>query len=664
MNIQENNTNSEMSTVSVEDNSHSINRYEAIAEIEKSAFSALETYSNVHRGHGQHSMVTTYLYEKARDIVLEYLHLNRKNYHVIFSSPRQSKTIMAVLKRESYFTLSSHDLGLSIGVRATAVKRNSLPHSIKFLSGGGTSRLVSPGRLTRAHIPERFEAGTPSIINIILFTKALKLCLQRGDDYIKKLSINPESTAKILYDDETLKLSGRELMNEVKNQVVGKDKTVPSIEGEIPFINFDNAATTPTFIPVWDAFRKSLKPDEQLKEDIISQVREICSNMLSAPQSSFDITFISNTTEALNLCAESLAKETDNIAPVILSSLLEHSSNDLPWRDISHADIIRISTDKDGFLDLEQLEKILQEYNVSSKYQGKRIKLVTLTGASNVLGVYNDLEKISKVVHSYDAKLLIDAAQMVAHRKIDMNSLDIDYMAFSAHKVYAPFGCGVLISKKGLLNFSPDEMQDIQIAGEENTAGIAALGKAILLLERIGMDTIETEERELTSHLLEGMGKIPGITIHGISDKDSDSFMSKGGVVAFSLKGMISFRIARELAQRGGIGVRAGCHCAHILVKHVLGIPPWAQKIQHIMLGLFPKLELPGITRVSLGIENSKQEIDEFLKVLNKISSLANKTNGKKMDNPEINKKQNRQIKLQLENFVESVSRRIFETVN
>lgn len=660
MNIQELNITSEMTTRPSGGETTGKNNYPFI-ELEKAVYAALETYSNVHRGHGHYSMATTRLYEKAREIVLDYLGLERNQYRVIFSSPRKAHAISAYLPAGSFHLLSSADLGLSIGVRAIAVKRNTLPRRIPFLSGGGTSRLVSPDRLTQAQKPERFEAGTPSIINIIMFSKALKLSLQFGDDFIRKAEPGTESVNNILYDDQLLKLYGRDLLEELKSQLIGKDQLVPSIDGEVPFINFDNAASTPTFLPVWDAFRMSLILNEEIKKDIITEVRNICRSILGAPRSTYDITFTSNTTEAINLCAESLANEKENIEPVIISSLLEHSSNDLPWRDISNAEIIRLSIDEEGFLDPDQLEMLLKEYNISGKYPGKRIKLVALTGASNVLGVYNDLDKISKIVHHYEAKLLVDAAQMVAHRKIDMKTLDIDYLAFSAHKVYAPFGCGVLVSKKGLLSFNPDEMKAIHVAGEENTAGIVALGKAMLLLERIGMDTIEAEERELTSYLIEGMSSIPGITIHGIADKDCDTFGSKGGVVAFSLKGMISFRIARELAQRGGIGVRAGCHCAHILVKHLVGIPPWAQKVQHIMLSLFPKLELPGITRVSLGIENNRKEIEKFLEVLREVAVEADKANRKSNKRSSQDKEISRQVKLEIEKFVEAVSGGIYD---
>ena len=158
---------------------------------------------------------------------------------------------------------------------------------------------------------------------------------------------------------------------------------------------------------------------------------------------------------------------------------------------------MRLSIDKEGFFDLNELEKHLVAYNHEGKYGKKRIRQVVLSGASNVLGTYNNLAEISRIVHKYGARLLVDAAQLVAHRKVDMDSLDIDYLAFSAHKVYAPFGSGALVVKKGILRFSTAEMELIQSSGEENAGGIAALGKALMLLQRIGMDIIQAEEQEL-----------------------------------------------------------------------------------------------------------------------------------------------------------------------
>ncbi|HUT44531.1 MAG TPA: aminotransferase class V-fold PLP-dependent enzyme, partial [Desulfobacterales bacterium] len=271
-------------------------------------------------------------------------------------------------------------------------------------------------------------------------------------------------------------------------------------------------------------------------------------------------------------------------------------------------------------VDLNELDTLLCAYNQNGQYGKKRIRLVAVSGASNVLGACNNIAGISRIVHQYGARLLVDAAQLVAHRKVDMEASGIDFLAFSAHKVYAPFGCGVLVVRKGLLNFNSAELKLIQSSGEENAAGIAALGKAFVLLQRIGMDLIQEEEQALTAWTLRGLSQIAGLKMYGIREPDSPRFAQKLGVIVFELKGMMSNRVAEQLNMQSGIGVRYGCHCAHILIKRLLNVSPLLERFQRIILTLFPKLKLPGLVRVSLGIENSKEDVDTLIQVLGKIA--------------------------------------------
>jgi selenocysteine lyase/cysteine desulfurase len=286
---------------------------------------------------------------------------------------------------------------------------------------------------------------------------------------------------------------------------------------------------------------------------------------------------------------------------------------------IPHIAMIRLKVDPEGFLDLNELETLLSEYNQKGKHGQKRIRLMAMCGASNVLGVFNNLEEISRIVHRYGVHLLVDAAQLVAHRRIGIEQYGIDYLAFSAHKVYAPFGCGVLVARKGLLNFSPAELDMIQSSGEENQGGIAGLGKALLLLQRIGLDLIREEEQSLTSQMLNNMLHTEGIRIYGIKDPKSPGFYRKGGVIVFELKGMLPNVVSKKLAEQGGIGVRYGCHCAHLLIKHLVGVPPFFERLQGLILLLLPRIRLPGFVRVSLGIANTEEDIAVLTRVLGKI---------------------------------------------
>jgi len=347
---------------------------------------------------------------------------------------------------------------------------------------------------------------------------------------------------------------------------------------------------------------------------------------LGAPLSDYEVIFTSNTTEAINLAAESFGREsTIDIEPVVLNTIIEHSSNDLPWRMIPDSSLIRLSVNEEGFVDLNELETLLSDYNQKCLFGKKRIKLVAVSGASNVLGVCNNMEVISRIVHRYGARLLVDAAQLVAHRKVNMEGCGMDYLAFSAHKVYAPFGTGVLVVKKGLLTFNSAEMELINSLGEENAGGIAALGKSFLLLKRIGMKLIQQEEQALTGLALRELAKIDGLELFGIKDPESLQFPQKLGVIVFRMKSMMPYTVAKELALRGGIGVRTGCHCAHIIIKHIFGVSPSLERFQRVMQTLIPSVRFPGLIRVSLGIENTKEDVEKLIFVLEEIASKDEK---------------------------------------
>ena len=188
--------------------------------------------------------------------------------------------------------------------------------------------------------------------------------------------------------------------------------------------------------------------------------------------------------------------------------------------------------------------------------------------------------------------------------------------------MYAPFGSGALIVKKDLLKFNPIDLAKIKASGEENVIGIAAIGKAMNLLNRIGLDVIKKEENTLTQNMLNGLSKIPGIKIFGVKDPNSIQFQNKGGIIAFSLKHVPHNLAAKELAEKGGIGVRTGCFCAHLIVKRLMNIHPLRGFAAELFLRLFPKFPisvLPGVVRISIGLENDEQDINHFLHIIEEI---------------------------------------------
>ncbi len=505
-----------------------MNNGEAFAKLEESVHLALGMYSNVHRGSGHNSMVSTALYEYSREIVLGYLGLRKSKYVVVFATATRAEIIRSKLKADSFKSISSNDIGLSLGVYALAIIKRALPKGTPFQTGGGTTTLVSPGWVVWADAPDRFEAGTPAIINVIAFARALQLTGIYGKDAFLGTPADKMSMEEILYHDELGKFSGKELLEELRKTIIGHDLLVPTAEGDKPFINLDNAASTPAFDLVWKVVCNTWSQSGQSHQEIINEVRAICARVLGAPLSTYDLIYTSNTTEAINLAAESLGREDGpDIETVVLNTIFEHNSNDLPWRRIPNFSIIRLQMDTEGFMDLNELETLLCAYNKDGQHGKKRIRMVAVSGASNVLAVFNNLEKICQVVHLYGARLLVDAAQLIAHRKVEVERSGIDYLAFSAHKVYAPFGTGVLLARKGLLNFTPAEMKMIQASGEENTAGIAALGKALVLLQRIGLDVIQKEEQTLTGYTLRSLKQIRGLEIFGIKNPDSRDFPRK-----------------------------------------------------------------------------------------------------------------------------------------
>jgi len=593
----------------------------AFDALERGVRAALETYSNVHRGSGHHSIVSTHLFEQARGIVLEHLGLSPSTHAVVFATPRAADALAAQLEPGRYVAASSRDIGLPLGVRALAVERRALPKGPPLLTGGGTARLVGPDWVMWAAAPDRFEAGTPAIVNVIAFARALLLTRQFGERAFEGPAAATRTATEVLHVDDFGGSSGRALLDELRQTLIGRGVRVPTAEGDRPFVNLDNAASTPTFEPIWTAVRQAWRQPAHVQQDIVREVRAIVADAVGAPPAEYDVIFTSNTTEAINLVAERTRRGAgEGPAPVVVNTLLEHNSNELPWRSVSGASPLRLAIDASGFVDSGELDTLLGAYNERGEHGAARVTLVAVSGASNVLGVFNDLAGIARIAHRYGARLLVDAAQLVAHRTVSMEGSGIDYLAFSAHKVYAPFGTGVLVARKGLLGFSPAEVEQIGSAGEENAGGIAALGRALVLLRRVGLDVIHEEERALTARTLRGLAGIPGVKIFGIADPGSPAFASKGGVIPFDLKGVISHSVARKLAARGGIGVRSGCHCAHLTVKRLVGVPPWAARLQRLILIVLRRFELPGVVRVSLGLQNSEEDVDTLIQVLGAIA--------------------------------------------
>ncbi len=600
-----------------------------VRALEQSIHTALRTYCNVHRGSGHNSLVSTRLYEHARDIVLRHLGLDGRHHVVLFCSRRGADALEAVIAPGQVIHLSSADIGLALGVHALVVLRTALPTGVPSQAGGGTTKLMAPDWVIWADAPDRFEAGTPAIINVIAFARALQLLRRHEVTALPHASDGHASPPDLHHFGVLEPDAGDALRQRLRDSLIGGDLRVPTSSGEARAINLDNSASTRTFAPVWDAFRETLRLPDEARHAVVRNASAICADMLGAPAGQYDVLFTMNTTEAVTLMAGSIGRTVQPDAePVILTTLLEHSSNDLPWRLLPGHSIIRLGVDSDGFVDLAAMETVLREHNVEHRFGRKRIVLVTMSGASNVLGSCNDVAAAAALAHRHGALIMVDGAQLVAHGRVDMRRDGIDALAFSAHKVYAPFGSGALVVRSGLLKYGAAEMDAIHASGTENAAGIAALGRALALLQRIGMEVIRDSERALTTRMLRGLSQISGVRVFGIADPDSPLYARKVGVIAFDVKGRMPRSIARELAAHGGIGVRYGCHCAHILVKHMLGIPPMVQRLQWVIQHIAPRFRFMGVVRASLGIENNERDVDVFLQTLEAILRMRGRGDG------------------------------------
>jgi len=601
---------------------HAASLADNLAAVEARVRLALEHYANVHRGSGHNSQISTQLYEHARDLVLDYLGLG-SDHVVIFCTPWRLEALRRRLpKRARVHVLSSQESGLCVGVRALVVRRADLPKGPPAHPGGGTIRMVSERSVDWAEAPDRFEPGTPNLMGVVAFARALALAKPACSEAPDEGKAEGRPAQEPWPADDLDHLEGSALLHALRARRIGREVLVPTADGPRPAIHFDNGASTPTFEPVWQAVRRAWRMDETGRQILVQETRDAIHRFFGAPTSDYELLFAANTSEAIALAASGLG-HLAGPGSVVLNTAFEHNSNELPWRFLPGVTLARLPVDGEGFLDLAHLESVLAAYNRDHSYGDRRIRLVALCGASNVLGTCNDLPAIARLVHQYGAKLLVDAAQLAPHRCIRMAEADIDLLAFSAHKMYAPFGSGGLIARKGLLALTPEEARLAAASCEENVAGIAALGKAINLLERIGMNAVAREEEGLVRYALARLRTVPGLRLFGLANPADTRLGRKAGVICFELAGVPHNLLARLLAERGGIATRSGCFCVNLFVKRLLGIGKVKNALARVGLALLPRATgrlLTGLVRVSFGITNRPDEVDRLVEVLNQIA--------------------------------------------
>ena len=318
-----------------------------------------------------------------------------------------------------------------------------------------------------------------------------------------------------------------------------------------------------------------------------------------------EIIFVKGTTEAINLVAQTYGRKYLNAGDEILITEMEHHANIVPWHLLAEEKGLKVVAAKvmdNGDLDLEDLQ---------SKLSAKT-KIVAVTACSNILGTVNEIKRITRMAHKVGAKVLIDGAQLVSQDEVNVQEIDCDFFAFSGHKLFAPFGIGILYGKKEILESMPPYQgggsmisevcidkttyNDVPFrfeAGTPNVEGVIGLGCAIDFVRSIGFAKIKAHKSEMLTAATEGLLKIEGITIVGTS-------LNKGPILSFNLKGTHHSDVGQILDQQG-IAVRAGHHCTQPLMK---------------------RLGIPGTVRASFSIYNNMQDVESFLNAVRKAQEL------------------------------------------
>lgn len=341
----------------------------------------------------------------------------------------------------------------------------------------------------------------------------------------------------------------------------------------------------------------------QLAEEattLYEQSREKIANFINVRPE--EIVFTRNTTESINLIAHSWARTNLKKDDGIAITELEHHSNIVPWQILSQEIGTRleyVGIDENGFLDLEHLIELISS---------KKVKLVSLSHMSNVLGTIVPIERIIKIAHENDIPVLVDGAQSVPHMPVNVKNMDCDFLVFSAHKMLGPTGVGVLYAKKEFFekmrpfmgggdmikevfkfHTNYNEVPYKFEAGTPNIADVVGFGAAIDYLEKIGMENIRKHEIDLTEYALESILSINHLTVYGPRDPNY-----RGGVISFNIADIHPHDLATIMNDHG-IAIRSGHHCAQVLMQ---------------------RLDVPATSRASFYIYNTKEEIDKFVNAI------------------------------------------------
>lgn len=425
-------------------------------------------------------------------------------------------------------------------------------------------------------------------------------------------------------------------LESLRAEVVGLETPIPLLNGERRrYVFLDNAASTPTFrtvlqavtefLPWYSGVHRGTGYKAVVATKAFDETRRVAAAFVGADLSRNVVVYGSNTTGLINLLAGRFRFAPDD---VVITTTMEHHSNDLPWR--RHCRVVHVGLDARGGVDEAALRAALGAH-------AGRVRLVAVSGASNVTGFVNPVHAIARLAHAAGARILVDAAQLVAHRAVDVLDDDdpghLDFLVFSGHKIYAPFGIGVLVGPRsffadgepvqvggGAVSFvSLEEVQwsdppNREEAGSPNVVGAVALAEALRLLSSAGMEAVREHERELIEYCTAKVRSVPGIRFYGPVDEPD----AKVGVLPFTIDGLDHSLVATILSAEGGIGVRNGNFCAQVLTRSLLGVSPAEERARRA--ARCDAASLPGMVRASLGCYNNREDVDLFAEMLHRIA--------------------------------------------
>jgi selenocysteine lyase/cysteine desulfurase len=404
--------------------------------------------------------------------------------------------------------------------------------------------------------------------------------------------------------------------------LVGDDLTVPCVDGrERRYVSFDAAASTAALPAVaarvtnalawYSSVHRGAGWKSQVATAAYEDARAAAATFAGRDGRDDIAVFCRNTTEAINQLAYRLRLEPDD---VVATTVVEHHANLLPWARVAQCRHVECGTD--GTFDADDVAAVLD--------QSPLPKLLAVTGASNVTGWLPPVERIIGVAHDRGVPVLVDAAQVAAHRRLPA---DADFVAWSGHKLYAPFGAGVLVGSRRVFETGdpflagggavdlvdldevlwtdPPEREE---AGSPHVLGAVALHAAIDELTGIGWDAIAAHDRDMAARLRRGLERVGGVRLLGVSAQHGSL-----PVATFTVEGVHHALVAARLSAEHAIGVRHGCFCAHPYLMRLLGLSSAEIATYRDAVRRGDRRAVPGAVRASAGLSTTGDDVDRFV---------------------------------------------------